>query len=132
MSDHCPRTCHHAALDPTATATAAPTRRDGPAPDCPRGGDYGDGRSLPSLERVPARAWQTLTRPGPEGGAAWVACVGRALVNTNERTGSLGFEAKLWAATDLLRNNMDPAEYEHVVPDSSPCLWAAVHGHVSR
>lgn len=36
-------------------------------------------------------------------------------MNTNERTGSLGFEAKLWAAADLLRNNMDPAEYKHVV-----------------
>ncbi len=28
---------------------------------------------------------------------------------------SLGFEAKLWDAADLLRNNMDPAEYKHVV-----------------
>ena len=26
----------------------------------------------------------------------------------------LGFEAKLWDAADLLRNNMDPAEYKHV------------------
>lgn len=33
----------------------------------------------------------------------------------NERTGSLGFESKLWEAADLLRNNMDPAEYKHVV-----------------
>lgn len=32
-----------------------------------------------------------------------------------ERTGSLGFESTLWAAADLLRNNMDPAEYKHVV-----------------
>ena len=32
-----------------------------------------------------------------------------------EKTGSLGFEAKLWEAADLLRNNMDPAEYKHVV-----------------
>jgi type I restriction enzyme M protein len=32
-----------------------------------------------------------------------------------ERTGSLGFETKLWEAADLLRNNMDPAEYKHVV-----------------
>jgi type I restriction enzyme M protein len=31
------------------------------------------------------------------------------------RTGSLGFENKLWEAADLLRNNMDPAEYKHVV-----------------
>jgi type I restriction enzyme M protein len=29
--------------------------------------------------------------------------------------GELGFEAKLWAATDALRNNMDAAEYKHVV-----------------
>src|SRR5512143_2131334 len=28
---------------------------------------------------------------------------------------SLGFEAKLWAAADKLRNNMDAAEYKHVV-----------------
>jgi type I restriction enzyme M protein len=34
---------------------------------------------------------------------------------TNERTGTLGFEDKLWAAADVLRNNMDPAEYKHVV-----------------
>ncbi len=32
-----------------------------------------------------------------------------------ERTGSLGFEDQLWRAADLLRNNMDPAEYKHVV-----------------
>ena len=30
-------------------------------------------------------------------------------------TGSLGFEDKLWNAADLLRNNMDPSEYKHVV-----------------
>jgi type I restriction enzyme M protein len=28
---------------------------------------------------------------------------------------NLGFEAKLWAAADALRNNMDAAEYKHVV-----------------
>ncbi len=32
-----------------------------------------------------------------------------------ERSGSLGFEDKLWASADLLRNNMDPSEYKHVV-----------------
>ena len=31
------------------------------------------------------------------------------------KTGSLGFENRLWEAADLLRNNMDPAEYKHVV-----------------
>jgi type I restriction enzyme M protein len=28
---------------------------------------------------------------------------------------NLGFEAKLWTATDKLRNNMDAAEYKRVV-----------------
>lgn len=28
---------------------------------------------------------------------------------------NLGFEAKMWAAADMLRNNMDAAEYKHVV-----------------
>ena len=33
-----------------------------------------------------------------------------------ESTGAnLGFEAKLWLAADKLRNNMDAAEYKHVV-----------------
>jgi type I restriction-modification system DNA methylase subunit len=36
--------------------------------------------------------------------------------NGNEgTTANLGFEAKLWAAADALRNNMDAAEYKHVV-----------------
>jgi type I restriction enzyme M protein len=35
--------------------------------------------------------------------------------SNNNRTGSLGFEEKMWQAADLLRNNMDPAEYKHVV-----------------
>lgn len=30
-------------------------------------------------------------------------------------TASIGFEAKLWLAADKLRNNMDAAEYKHVV-----------------
>ncbi len=35
---------------------------------------------------------------------------------TKEPNGAtLGFEAKLWAAADALRNNMDAAEYKHVV-----------------
>lgn len=33
----------------------------------------------------------------------------------SERRGSLGFEADLWKTADLLRSNMDPAEYKHVV-----------------
>jgi type I restriction-modification system DNA methylase subunit len=34
---------------------------------------------------------------------------------TNNTGANLGFEAKLWAAADALRNNMDAAEYKHVV-----------------
>ena len=33
----------------------------------------------------------------------------------NATTANLGFEAKLWATADALRNNMDAAEYKHVV-----------------
>jgi type I restriction enzyme M protein len=33
----------------------------------------------------------------------------------NGSSANLGFEAKLWAAADALRNNMDAAEYKHVV-----------------
>ncbi len=33
----------------------------------------------------------------------------------NGNGGPLGFEATLWAAADALRNNMDAAEYKHVV-----------------
>ena len=32
-----------------------------------------------------------------------------------ETAANAGFEAKLWAAADALRNNMDAAEYKHVV-----------------
>ncbi len=32
-----------------------------------------------------------------------------------DSTAALGFEAKLWLAADKLRNNMDAAEYKHVV-----------------
>ena len=35
--------------------------------------------------------------------------------NNNHTVGNLGFEAKLWQAADALRNNMDAAEYKHVV-----------------
>jgi type I restriction enzyme M protein len=40
----------------------------------------------------------------------------RSSTRKNGDTGAnLGFEAKLWAAADALRNNMDAAEYKHVV-----------------
>jgi len=34
---------------------------------------------------------------------------------TDSSTATIGFEAKLWLAADKLRNNMDAAEYKHVV-----------------
>jgi type I restriction-modification system DNA methylase subunit len=35
--------------------------------------------------------------------------------SSNGNGANLGFEAKLWLAADKLRNNMDAAEYKHVV-----------------
>src|SRR3954468_17471002 len=32
-----------------------------------------------------------------------------------DSTATIGFEAKLWLTADKLRNNMDAAEYKHVV-----------------
>jgi len=37
------------------------------------------------------------------------------MAKKTDTNASLGFEAKLWQAADLLRNNVDPAEYKHVV-----------------
>jgi type I restriction enzyme M protein len=35
--------------------------------------------------------------------------------SANDSAATLGFEAQLWQAADALRNNMDAAEYKHVV-----------------
>lgn len=35
--------------------------------------------------------------------------------NNGDTVANVGFETKLWAAADALRNNMDAAEYKHVV-----------------
>ncbi len=40
---------------------------------------------------------------------------GRGSGNRQGPTGELGFERQLWSAADALRNNMDAAEYKHVV-----------------
>ncbi len=39
----------------------------------------------------------------------------KATTKKNDSSANLGFEAKLWLAADKLRNNMDAAEYKHVV-----------------
>ena len=44
--------------------------------------------------------------------------MGKRREATKENNGNganLGFEAKLWLAADKMRNNMDAAEYKHVV-----------------
>src|ERR1700747_1549345 len=40
---------------------------------------------------------------------------GRSKSNGKDNGATLGFEAKRWQAADALRNNMDAAEYKHVV-----------------
>lgn len=37
-----------------------------------------------------------------------------------ESSDAIGFGAKLWPIADKLRNNMDAAEYNHVVPANPP------------
>src|SRR5208283_6101205 len=44
-----------------------------------------------------------------------MARVKKPATKGNGNGANLGFEAKLWAAVDKLRNNMDAAEYKHVV-----------------
>jgi len=39
----------------------------------------------------------------------------KATTKNNDSSANIGFEAKLWLAADKLRNNMDAAEYKHVV-----------------
>ena len=39
----------------------------------------------------------------------------KAAKTPKDSSANLGFEAKLWLAADKLRNNMDAAEYKHVV-----------------
>jgi type I restriction-modification system DNA methylase subunit len=37
------------------------------------------------------------------------------VAGNNNNTATIGFEEKIWAAADILRGNMDAAEYKHVV-----------------
>ncbi len=62
--------------------------------------DRGDPLGHNRRQRSRIRVWQPVARK-----------------NTNGKNAGapLGFEAKLWAAADALRNNMDAAEYKHVV-----------------
>jgi HsdM N-terminal domain len=58
------------------------------------------------LDTPPAEPKKRGRKTGADGNAR----------GTRDGTGaSLGFESTLWAAADKLRNNVDPAEYKHVV-----------------
>ena len=41
--------------------------------------------------------------------------MGKKAATKSNSGANLGFEAKLWLTADKLRNNMDAAEYKHVV-----------------
>ncbi len=45
---------------------------------------------------------------------------------------TLGFEAKLWQAADKMRNNMDAAEYKHVVLGLIFLKFIDENGHVHK
>src|SRR6185503_14316562 len=53
---------------------------------------------------------QTPANPADRQGMTKIARTTKKASSAN-----LGFEAQLWAAADALRNNMDAAEYKHVV-----------------
>src|SRR5437867_2586482 len=56
-----------------------------------------------------------ITRPRHGINVARIASV-HTMAKKNKTSGAkLGFEATLWQAADKLRNNMDAAEYKHVV-----------------
>jgi type I restriction enzyme M protein len=68
-------------------------------------------RRLSKPDPTPILPRYTRTSAGaPNGGT--VARTARAKVDTGSNG---GFEAKLWQTADALRNNMDAAEYKHVV-----------------
>jgi type I restriction enzyme M protein len=81
-------------------------------------------------DAAPRQAELPLARSGPAGAAGPASSANpparakrgrpaRASGNgrdpDRDNRASLGFEARLWEAADLMRNNMDPAEYKHVV-----------------
>ena len=57
----------------------------------------------------------SLVGAEPAAPAAAPASNGRKAKAAGNGTANLGFEAKLWLTADKLRNNMDAAEYKHVV-----------------
>ncbi len=83
------------------------------------GGD-GDGRWMlrGRLRFSPRERAEAAERSGLDSAdrQKWGADLARSRTTGARDTGAnLGFEAKLWQAADALRNNMDAAEYKHVV-----------------
>jgi len=77
---------------------------------------FGGGATVESsAPDQPPNTTTPAASPTPKRSSRSASSKGNRLEAAQERTGSLGFEDKLWAAADLLRNNMDPAEYKHVV-----------------
>lgn len=75
-------------------------------PDAPRA-------RLPLSGPRPRRTQASVDTPPTSETPAEKGRRGRTKSEPNKA--GLGFEARLWEAADLMRNNMDPAEYKHVV-----------------
>jgi len=62
---------------------------------------------LDSTERPPRRM--------PAKASDLTGCIINFMKKNNSNGGNIGFEEKLWKTADKLRNNMDAAEYKHIV-----------------
>ena len=70
-------------------------------------------RIVRTAEAVPVEPPPAVAKPASEPQAA--PAKARSAGKANTSAANLGFEAKLWLTADKLRNNMDAAEYKHVV-----------------
>ncbi len=73
--------------------------------------------SLPIVTPISTEEWEAAApkRGRPRAAKAPGDATPKAPDAKAAANAHLGFEEKLWQAADLLRNNMDPAEYKHVV-----------------
>jgi type I restriction enzyme M protein len=74
--------------------------------------------TLPLVSPVSPEEWEAIKSKPRRGRPPKSASPGQAVHVSKKAAAAnahLGFEEKLWQAADLLRNNMDPAEYKHVV-----------------
>ena len=70
-------------------------------------------RVVRTVEAVAVEPQPAAAKPAGEPQAA--PAKARSAGKANASAANLGFEAKLWLTADKLRNNMDAAEYKHVV-----------------